>query len=495
MLSVTKERTPPWDHLDGSPTAPPWRQLLLEQTLRTTAARAPDDEAISFEGRSITWSELDRMADRAANGLLVDGQPGDVVAIKAVNEPETVAMMYGVMRAGMSFVPINAMSSEPEIAFQMAEANATLLLSPEGLSVPDVIARGHEGPPGIVVDEDSPFWFRFTGGTTGTPKCFRHTQRAMFLLVHEMALELGYRADDRILLNAPLAHAAFAFAAAGVITGGTLVIKRSFDPATLWQEVDEEGITRMFLVPTMAVLARRSPGDGNSLRQIIFAASPLPLAVKEEVMARFPRADVAEMFGASEIGMISVLHGWEHRSHPGSIGRPRFGNQVRILDDDGNDVGPHEIGVLYVHGPGMSDGFVGSVAAAPGTVREGWVTAGDMAHRDEQGYLYLADRRSDLIISGGLNVYPAEVENVLLRHPSVTDAVVVGVADPTWGQRVVAFVVGQIDPEALDAHCRAELAGYKIPRDYVPGDAVPRSPVGKALRRVVREQINERLVG
>lgn len=488
--SATIQR--PWDYRDGETTPPPWRRLLLEQTLRIAATRSPNGEAISFDGGSMTWSELDRMADRAANGLLAAvGKPGDVIALKAVNEPETLAMMYGIARAGMSIVPINPMSTDAEIAFQMEDAGVTAVLSPEGLSAPEVIARGHDGAPDVHVDEDATFWYRFTGGTTGKPKCFRNTHRSIFMLFHEMALELGYRSDDRVLLNAPLAHAAFAFAAVSVIAGSTMVIKSKFDPATLWLEVDDERVTRMFMVPTMAMMARKSPGEGTSLRQIVFAASPLPLVIKEEVMARFPGADIAEMFGASEIGMMTVLHGWEHDKHPGSIGLPRFGNEIKILDDEGTELPPNEIGTIYAHGPGMSDGFVGAVTAEPGTVRNGWVTAGDMAHRDDDGYLYLADRRSDLIISGGLNVYPAEVENVLLQHPSVSEVVVVGVADETWGQRVVAFIVGEFDAAELDAHSRGLLAGYKVPREYVQGDSIPRSPAGKVLRRVVRDQLNE----
>lgn len=481
----------PWDYRDGETTPPPWRSLLLEQTLRTAATRSPNGEAIRFGRASTTWTELDRMADRAANGLLSEvGKPGDLIALKAVNEPETLAMMYGIARAGMSVLPINPMSTDAEIAFQMEDAGATALLSPEGLSASAVIALGHDGIPDVHVDEDAAFWYRFTSGTTGTPKCFRTSQRSIFLLFHEMALELGYRSDDTVLLNAPLAHAAFAFAAVSVIAGSTMVIKSTFDPANLWLEVDEERVTRMFMVPTMAILTRKSPGEGSTVRQIVFAASPLPLVIKQEFMARFPQADIAEMFGASEIGMMTVLHGWEHDDHVGSIGLPRFGNEIKIVDDDGVELPAHEVGTIYVHGPGMSDGFVGSVAATPGTVRNGWVTSGDMAHRDEDGYLYLADRRSDLIISGGLNVYPAEVENVLLQHPTVAEVVVVGVRDETWGQRVVAFVVGDFVPEELDAHSRRLLAGYKIPREYVKGESVPRSAAGKALRRVVRDQLS-----
>lgn len=483
----------PWDYTDQTGmTRPPWRRLLIEQSLRRAAARRPNGEAIRFGGQTTTWSELDAMADRAANGLLAFvGKPGDVVALKAANEPQTLAMMYGIARAGMAIMPINPMSTEAEIGFQMGQANVAALLSPDGLSVPEVIARGHDGVPDVYVEEDSPFWYRFTGGTTGSPKCFRNSQRSMFLLLHEMALALRYRSDDRVLINAPLAHAAFAFAAVSVIAGATMVIKPQFSPQTLWLECDDDDVTQLFLVPSMAMMARQSPGEGSSIRQIVLAASPLPRAIKEELMSRFPQADIAEMFGSSEIGMITMLRGWEHDRHAGSIGLAGFGNEVRILDDSGNELPPGEIGTIYVHGPGMSDGFTGSVQAAEGTVRDGWVTAGDMAHRDSDGYLFLADRRSDLIITGGLNVYPAEVENVLLQHGGLTDVVVVGVPDEQWGQLVVALVVGDADHDSLDAHCRKLLAGYKIPRRYITAASVPKSPAGKILRRVVRDQINE----
>ena len=187
--------------------------------------------------------------------------------------------------------------------------------------------------------------------------------------------------------------------------------------------------------------------------------------------------------------MITALHGRERGGRTGSVGLPRFGYSLTILDDDGNPLPPGEIGTVYVQGPSMSDGFIGSVPAPANAVRDGWVTPGDMGSVDEDGFLYLADRRSDLIISGGMNVYPAEVENALLEVDGVREAVVIGVPDDTWGQRVTAVIVGDAGADVLDAHCRATLAGYKIPRRYEFVDHIPRSPAGKPLRRTVREQL------
>lgn len=189
--------------------------------------------------------------------------------------------------------------------------------------------------------------------------------------------------------------------------------------------------------------------------------------------------------------MLTLLRGEESAGREGSVGLPHFGAQALILDDEGNNLPTGEIGTIYLQGLIMTSGFNGSVPAPENAARNGWVTAGDMGRVDEDGYLYLADRRSDLIVTGGMNVYPAEVENVLLEVPGVREVAVVGVPDDYWGQRVTAVVVGDASQDALDAHCRRLLAGYKIPRSYRFLDVLPTSPTGKVLRRVLREEAQQ----
>lgn len=480
----------PWDYVDDyGDRPPPWRRLLVERLLRLAAQRSPQSPALVSGDRVTTYRELDLLADRAADGLMrTTARPGDVVAVSAGNSPETLAMMFGVSRAGMTVLPINPMSSTSDIEFQLVDAGAVLLLSPDTRSVESVIDSGQPEPPLVDVDEDSPFWVRFTSGTTGKPRCYTVSHRATVLLFQQLAMEFHYGSDDRMLVNAPLAHAAFAFAGAMVAVGGSMHVS-PFDAESIWNQCDEHRITQLFMVPTMMAMAMDSPGTGASIRRITVAGSALPTALRRRATDRFPNANLTDTYGASELGMVTALHGHEALGHEGSVGLARFGYAIRILGEDGEELPRGEVGTVYVQGPSMCDGFIGSVPASAGAVRHGWVTPGDMGHVDEDGFLYLADRRSDLIISGGLNVYPAEVENVLLDVPGVQEAVVVGLPDETWGQRVAAVVVGDVAKEALDAHCRNTLSGYKIPRYYEFVDELPKSPTGKLLRRVVRDDL------
>ena len=479
-----------WDYVvEYGDRPPPWRRLLVERILRLTARRTPNLPAVYFEDRVITWAELDALADRAADGLLKQGLAvGDVVALSATNSPETFAMMFGIPRANMVVVPINPLNTPTEVEFQLKEAGAKLVISEDGLSVREVIARGEQVVHESDVEETSPYWVRFTSGTTGLPRAFPNFQRNITLQALYMALDLGYRSDDVFLVTAPLAHAAFNFALAAVQVGAPVVLRNSFDPKSVWEECDTYGITQMFMVPTMLSASLDSPGEGHSIRTITVSGSALSPALRARAEARLPDAAIDEFYGTSELGALTVLRGYESEGREGSVGLPRFGAEVRILDDNGEPVPVGEVGTIYVQGPIMTSGFIGSVPPPENVARNGWITAGDMGRLDEDGYLYLADRRSDLILSGGMNVYPAEVENALIQVDGVREVVVVGIPDDHWGQKVTAVITGDVSEEVLDAHCRQVLAAYKIPRKYAFVGELPKSPAGKLLRRLVREQ-------
>jgi acyl-CoA synthetase (AMP-forming)/AMP-acid ligase II len=351
-----------------------------------------------------------------------------------------------------------------------------------------VFAAGRDSDPEIDVDEDAFFHVRFTSGTTGKPKGIAATNRAITTMHLYVALELEYSPLDVALVNAPLAHASFHIAAGTVAVGGTIVLQRSFDPSTVWLACDEHRVTHAFMVPTMFALAVDQPGSGSSIRQFLSMASAFPLALKEKMAERFPQADLFEMYGATELGLCTVLRPEDSHAKGHTVGRPAFGYRVRVLDPDGAEVPAGEIGEIYVQGPSTCHGYVGSVPPSPTAVRDGWLSVGDLGSLDADGFLRVADRRSDLIISGGLNVYPAEVEDTLMRAAGVREVAVIGVPDPVWGQQVVAVLVGSADAEALTAHCRAALAGYKVPRRIEFVDELPKNATGKVLRRELREQ-------
>lgn len=480
-----------WDQPAGTDGLPRWRRLLPAEVLSTTAMRNPDAIATrSAGGGAWTWAEIDSAADRTGNALLARGlRPGDVVGVRSGNEPETLALMYGILRAGLVQLPLNPRYTEAEVDHQVRRAEAAAVVGPGGLDLTELIAAGRDAPPDVDVQEHEPAHLRFSAGTTGRPKMFFFTNRALALLHQHIAAELRYQGDDVALVNAPLAHAAFHLAAAAVSVGATIMLQPQFQPATVWQECDEAGITQVFMVPTMLALALDSPGSGSTIRGIAVSASAFPEAIKSRIVARFPQADVTELYGASELGFVTALRGAEWAEHRGSVGLPRFGYRVRILGPDGSDLPTGEIGDIYVQGPAMSEGHIGE---APGAlpVHDGWASAGDLGRLDAQGYLHIADRRSDLIISGGNNIYPAEVENVLLQVPGVREVAVIGLPDQVWGAKVVAVVVAAADvsAEVLDTHTTRQLARYKRPREYHFVQELPVSSTGKILRRVVRDQ-------
>jgi acyl-CoA synthetase (AMP-forming)/AMP-acid ligase II len=470
------------------------RSLRADNLLRIGARSHPTKEAVRFEGRSLDYAELDTLVNRAASGLIALGAKlGDVVAVMADNSPEVLALMYGLVRAGLSTLPLNPRLAKPEIEFQLKDANAMFAVGPDGLSLDEVLSKGSDDDVQIEFDENLFYHVRFTGGTTGTPKCIAATHRAIALLQERIARELNYHRDDICLMVAPIAHVAFHLAAATLVAGGTISLHRTFDARTLWEQCDSEGLTTALLVPTMLAMALESPGTAHSLKKIFVTSSTLPPAVKVRLRERFPRLDVYESYGASDLGFVTLAVPGDPPEKFGSVGRAAFGAEVRVLDESGRECSTGEIGGIYSRSAIHSFGYLGSIPMKPNQAFGDWVSVGDLGYRDADGYFYIVDRREDLIVSGGYNVYPSEVEDVLLSHEGVEEAAVVGISDPKWGKAVVAAVKGTATAEQLNAHCRAHLADYKAPKHYEFLTELPKSPVMKIMRRQIREQIEAKL--
>ncbi|MDJ0015492.1 class I adenylate-forming enzyme family protein [Rhodococcus erythropolis] len=467
---------------------PPFRRLLVERLLGNAARQSPNRPAVYADGEVITFSQLDEMANRTANSLVKAGvRQGDVVALNASNTPETLAATFGIARLGAAILPINPMNTAREIEFQMEDAHASILLGTGGLDIAKLIADGDPVTPEIEVNEQDPYWVRFTSGTTGQPRSFPNSQRNITIQCIYTAAELRYRSDDILLINAPLAHAALIYALSALAVGAAIALE-PFNADTVWQDCDRLGVTQVFMVPTMLSNALENPGKGDTIRGILVTASTFPKVIRERVKERFPNADIMEGYGASELGMVSVLHRNETDGENG-IGRARWGTRVRILDPEGIECPVGEVGTIYVQGPIVSGGFTGKVPAPEYAFRDGWVTAGDMGYVDENGYIYLVDRRHDLIISGGLNVYPTEVENAVMDVEGVREVAVVGAPHEKWGQRVTAVVAGTATAEQITEHCRSVLAAYKIPREILIVDELPKSSTGKILRRLAVDMV------
>jgi len=354
--------------------------------------------------------------------------------------------------------------------------------------------------PHLMVDERQPFCIAYTSGTTGRPKGVLISHRSRVLTFYASALEWGLGAGRRSIAVAPMYHGAgFAFGYTPVFTGGTISMLPAWNPEALLEMIQRDRAQSVFLVPTHAQMIK-SLGDDvlrgydlSSLDTLYFNAAALPVALKEWVLDAFPGVGVHELYGSTEGGIITNLRPADARRKAGSVGHPWYMTEVRVVDDEGQPVAPGEPGELFSRSPYLMNGYLNDPeATAACTTDDGFLTCGDVVTVDDEGFIRIVDRKKDLIISGGVNVYPRDVEEAVLRHPSVVEVAVVGVPHETWGETVVAYVVAKpgeaLGVDELDAHLRPLLAAYKIPKQVVAVAALPRNAAGKVLKRDLRDQ-------
>ncbi|WP_420391300.1 acyl-CoA synthetase [Acuticoccus sp.] len=491
--------------------------MNLANWLLRSATLSPDAPAV-LSGDAVV-SSYARFADRASriatalrsNGIGV----GDRVAIFMANHPLYLDLWWGAWWAGAVVVPINAKLHPKEAAFVLQDSGAKLVASEvEGLGVPTL---GHDAIDALATAEpmlrpepladDALAWLFYTSGTTGRPK------GVMLTCGNLVAMSLTYLADvdevratDAALYAAPLSHGAGCYAPVHVLRGARHVIPRSggFDPAEILQLAATLGDIHMFAAPTMVrrliAHAAAARHDGNGIRTIVYGGGPMYVADIERAVSQFgPR--FVQIYGQGESPMtITALprNLVADRTHPrwrerlGSVGFAQSSVDVAVVGPDGAPLPVGETGEVVVRGPSVMAGYWRNEEATAATLKDGWLWTGDMGVMDEDGFLTLKDRSKDVIISGGTNVYPREVEEVLLRHPSVAEVAVVGRPHEDWGEEVVAFVVPadgcRIEPEALDALCRDEIARFKRPKAYEPVASLPKNNYGKVLKTELRER-------
>jgi long-chain acyl-CoA synthetase len=351
------------------------------------------------------------------------------------------------------------------------------------------------------VDETEPFTICYTAGTTGKPKGVMISHRSRSLTFYATALEWGLGPGRRTLAVAPMYHGAgFAFAYAAVFTGGSVSMLRAFDPEALLRMVASFRAHTVFLVPTHLQLLR-SLGeatirsyDVSTLETIYVNAAPMPQELKVWTIATFPHVGLHELYGSTEASIVTDLRPADQLRKQRCVGPPWFMTEIRLVDAAGAPVGVGKPGELYSRSPFVFRGYLDDPdATAAATTADGFVSAGDIAVVDDEHYVYIVDRVRDMIITGGVNVYPREVEEVLREHPAVADVAVIGRPDDTWGERVVAVVVARpatatAATELID-FCRGRLAGFKIPKEIVYVEGLPRSAAGKVLKRELRARL------
>lgn len=495
--------------------------LNMANGIREFAKATPTTIAVIDGDRQMTYGELGERAARVAQGLLASGlKPGARIAVHMGNRLEYFEIAAGIAMAGMTMIPLNTRSIDREVEYIFDKSNVQALLLDErlapatdglrdrldvvwsldgsdaGLGYESVLAQASPVDPMVEVDENDTYIIMFTSGTTGQPKGVQLSHRGRTLTCYSTALDFGVTPGRRTMAVAPMYHGAgFSFAYTAVFTGATISVLRSWDPEEFLALAQRDRTQTAFMVPTHAQTLRaldRGPDayDLSELDTLYFNAAALPKVLKEWVIETFPQTGIFEIYGSTEASVVTTLRPPDAMRKIGSVGHPWFMTELRVVDDDGNPVGPGEPGELFSRSPHLMTGYLDDPAAtAACTTEDGFVTAGDVVIRDDEGYIFIVDRKKDMIVTGGVNVYPREIEEIIATFPAVHEVAVVGLPDDKWGESITAVVVprpGQeIDVSALQAHVEPQLSSYKVPRRWEFSAALPRNASGKVVKRDV----------
>jgi fatty-acyl-CoA synthase len=493
-------------------------------------AQRPDAVTVVQDERRLTVRELHERVNRLAAGLSELGLGrGDVVGLLLYNQPEFLELIYAVNRIGAVFLPLNYRLSEEEWGYILGHGQAKVVVTEQefvpaidriagGLTdlehrvqiggddaggswigYEDLLAR-HKGARVEPVDVELGDLQRlmYTSGTTSRPKGVRITYGNLHAKNLAHIVHFGLTAADITLVCGPLYHVAGLDmpALATLYAGGGVVLQRKFDAPGALRAIQEHRVTSVWLAPAMVNAVLEVPGreafDVSSVRFILGGGEKTPEPVLRRIMAAFRTAWFADAYGLTETVSGDTFLDREHSlSKLGSVGRPVPHTRVRILDEAGQDVAAGEIGEIALRGPKVFAGYWRDEKATAAAIRDGWFHTGDIGHLDEDGFLYIDDRKKDMIVSGGENIATPEVERVLYEHPAVLEAAVVGLPHPRWGEVPRAFVVlrpgAQAGVEELREFCRAHLAVFKVPARFEFIDVLPRTPSGKVLKRNLRD--------
>ncbi len=491
--------------------------MNLASNLTQTTSEHADRVAVRLGESTTTFRDLDERSARVA-GLLQDHgvKPGDRVAIMLPNLPEFAVIYYGVLRAGGVVVPMNPLLKAREVAYYLGDSGARLIFAWDGVA--DEVGKGAEKAgaevigvdpatftPGLaeaspvhdVVDRDAQDTavILYTSGTTGQPKGAELTHANLTSNVEVLSTDLmELTPDDVIFGGLPLFHSFGQTCTlnAAVYSGASLSLLPRFDPTQALQLLAGHRATVFAGVPTMygALLAQpdRESYDVSALRVCVSGGSAMPV----EVLRGFEQAfgcKVLEGYGLSETSPVASFNHPDRERKPGSIGTPIRGVEMRVVDDLGNEVPQGEVGEIVIRGDNIMKGYWQRPDATAAAIPDGWFRSGDLGRVDEDGYFAIVDRKKDMIIRGGYNVYPREIEEVLYEHPAVAEAAVFGVPDPQLGEEVAAAIAlkpgAEVDPEELKEHVKSQVAAYKYPRKVWIVDALPKTPTGKILKREI----------
>jgi acyl-CoA synthetase (AMP-forming)/AMP-acid ligase II len=496
--------------------------VLVPDFVRPASRTSPERPAVIAAGRERTFAELDVAADRAAAAMLGTGlQAGDRVALLAENELEYVELQVACDRAELVLVPLNHRCTRPELEYMISDAQPRLLIGGSGyedaaaaLEAEHIWHLGSGGPgrsyAEVLADDTTdrifaghraasgPAAILYTSGTTGRPKGALISRGALWARATGSVIEHDIRPGDVFVQGLPMFHIAAHLAYGFTVRGATIVLSGPFDPARLANTIASAQATHVLVVPTMinamAAAGELARARSPRLRRLLYGGSPIGPELLRRAIQQLDTG-YAQMFGMTETFFASILRPEDHvpdSARLSSAGTDAVCMETRISGPDEAELGAGEIGEVWTRGPTVMDGYWKNPDATAAAVSEGWMHTGDLGYRDDDGYLFITGRVSEMIVSGGENVYPREVEDTIAAHPDVLDVAVIGLPDERWGERVHALVVLRHESSAttddLAAAAREGLAGYKVPKTWELVDALPRNATGKVLKRELRAE-------
>lgn len=493
----------------------------LASNLVSTAARLPEQPALIFDEHRLSYRQLDQASAAVAGYLRVRGvEPGDRIALMLPNVPAFAVIYYAALRAGAVVVPMNPLFKTREIEYYLRDSGASMLFAMPAITAEAAAAADAVGVPFVPIDgadtialgpilqsagaapstdvvdraDDDTAVILYTSGTTGSPKGAALTHVNLNSNQQVTCETLVRLSEDDVVMGClPLFHV-FGMTAAlntSVASGATLTLIPRFDPAKALEVIERDKVTVFEGVPTMysallAAAAHAPSADLSTLRLCVSGGASLPVEVLRKFEERFS-AMILEGYGLSETSPVASFNHPDAERKPGSIGTAIKGVEMAVFDENDTEVPQGEIGEIVIRGDNIMRGYWNKPDDTAAAIRDGWFHSGDLARRDEDGYFYIVDRKKDMILRGGLNVYPREVEEVLYEHPAVAEAAVVGVPHETLGEEVAAFVVlaegASAEPEELSVWVKDRLAAYKYPRQVTVIPALPKTATGKILKR------------